>query len=173
MGPPHVWSTGCSKAACAGVCAGATQHLCELARLWRAHTKVITEIDHAQKSLITESDSCSLLRIFLFAQNSFMFSAPVFSAKSFIALLPTTESQTCPAHQEVLPSCTTPSLSSLTNTFPSSPLLGTASPWGALGKPKQLRGSQGDTTRAEFIAEPHRPLFQLAQPSYPLLPMPA
>lgn len=63
-GPPQVCSsasTGCSRATGAALCAGATQHLRELAQLWRAHTEVITEIDRAQKSLITETDSCSLL----------------------------------------------------------------------------------------------------------------
>ena len=58
------------------------------------------EIDHAQKSLITEIDSCSLLSIFFFsAQNSFMLSAPVFFANSLTALPHTTERQTCPAHR--------------------------------------------------------------------------
>lgn len=57
------------------------------------------EIDRAHKSLITETDSCSLLWIFFSAQNSFMFSAPVFFANSLTALPPTTASQTRPAHR--------------------------------------------------------------------------
>lgn len=44
---------------------------------------------------------------------------------------------------------------------------------GQAGESKQLRGSQGDMTRAELIAEHHSPLFQLAQSSCHLLPMPA
>lgn len=45
--------------------------------------------------------------------------------------------------------------------------------FGQAGEPKQLRGSQGDMTRTELIAEPHRPLFKLVQPSFYLLPMTA
>lgn len=40
---------------------GPPQDLCEPAQPWRAHTGVITKTSHAQKSLITETDSCSLL----------------------------------------------------------------------------------------------------------------
>ena len=40
---------------------GQPQGLREPAQPWRAHTGVIMEIDHAQKSLITEIDSSSLL----------------------------------------------------------------------------------------------------------------
>lgn len=155
---------------------GPPQDLCEPAQPWRAHRGVITEIDCAQKYLITETDSCSLLwNFFFYAQNSFMFSTPVFSAKSLTALPPTAESQTCPA-QRSPPQlrCSIPVLPQ--NPPPSSPKLSTASPWDALGKlgGQNSSGREEVTWRhTELISGPHRPLFQLAQASYHLPSPPA
>lgn len=104
MGPPQarsIASTGCSKATCAGLHAEArvtTGPSWAWPALESSHRndygdQPYSEVSHYQ-------DSCSLLWIFFFsAQNSFMFSAPVFIAISCAALPPTTESQTFSAHR--------------------------------------------------------------------------